>query len=454
MAASSTIPITMVFLILLSCFISTTFSLRVISDHKPHTKPLGFTTRLIHRDSPESPFYDPKLTRTDRMRNAIQRSLDRYNHYTSNIVVPNNVRAPISYRTSEYVISFRVGTPAVDTYAVIDTGSDLTWLQCKPCHNCYDQEIPMFDPRESTSYAKVGCEDVRCKAERGSTCDKDGSSCRYNLNYDDSGHSHGILSTETFVFQYDTRSGNISILELAFGCGYDNGFPYITSQRVGAPGLIGLSRDPLSLISLLAFDHFSHCLVPMTWNKTSLLRFGLDAIMTKDTTPMMDYGNLTTGAYYVMLEGISVAERGLHIPDGTFDITEDGGGGVIIDTGTEYTYIHLVAHVYMIAELEAQIKLDYVPPSPEDKFPLCYKKNMTAGILSMPDITFHFSGMNFDLNKWNVWEEVGDSKICLTLLQADDGLTVIGAHHLQNVNVGYDLRKKVISLENRDCTQT
>ncbi|KAI3861190.1 hypothetical protein MKX03_005670 [Papaver bracteatum] len=169
---------------------------------------------------------------------------------------------------------------------------------------------------------------------------------------------------------------------------------------------------------------------------------------------MMDYSNLTTGAYYVMLEGISVGERLLHIPDGTFDITEDGVGGVIIDTGTEYTYLHLVAHVFLIAELEAQIKLDYVPPSPEDIFPLCYKKNMTAGILSMPDITFHFSGMNFDLNKWNVWEEVGDEKICLTLLQADDGLTVIGAHHLQNVNVGYDLRNKVISLENRDCTQT
>ncbi|KAI3950680.1 hypothetical protein MKW92_051780 [Papaver armeniacum] len=154
---------------------------------------------------------------------------------------------------------------------------------------------------------------------------------------------------------------------------------------------------------------------------------------------MMDYGNLTTGAYYVLLEGISVGQRGLHIPDGTFDITADGVGGVIIDTGTEYTYLHLVAHVFLIAELEAQIKLDYVPPT---------------GMFSMPDITFHFSGMNFDLNKWNVWEEVGDSKICLTLLQADDGLTVIGAHHLQNVNVGYDLRNKVISLENRDCTQT
>ncbi|KAI3983068.1 hypothetical protein MKX01_035349, partial [Papaver californicum] len=91
------------------------------------------------------------------------------------------MRAPISQCNFQYTISHRVGTPAVDTYSSIDTGSDITWLQCQPCDNCYDQEIPIYDSRKSTSSAKVGCEDKICKAEPSNKCDKDGASCRYKV---------------------------------------------------------------------------------------------------------------------------------------------------------------------------------------------------------------------------------------------------------------------------------
>ena len=35
----------------------------------------------------------------------------------------------------EYVVTLGIGTPAVQQTVLIDTGSDLSWVQCKPCNS-------------------------------------------------------------------------------------------------------------------------------------------------------------------------------------------------------------------------------------------------------------------------------------------------------------------------------
>ncbi|KAI3961811.1 hypothetical protein MKW92_023731 [Papaver armeniacum] len=171
---------------------------------------------------------------------------------------------------------------------------------------------------------------------------------------------------------------------------------------------------------------------------------------------MIDHENFTTGTYYVRLEGISVDKTKLNIPNGTFDISEEGDGGVVIDTGAAHTHLVLAAYIPLVEEMKKQIeherKLD-----PENVFAHCYQTNtshMTPDLVGMPGITLHLSGLDFDLVRWNIWLERDDGIVCLALLIASDDLTVIGAQHLQNVNVGYDLRNKVISLQNRDCIKT
>ncbi|KAI3983067.1 hypothetical protein MKX01_035348 [Papaver californicum] len=170
---------------------------------------------------------------------------------------------------------------------------------------------------------------------------------------------------------------------------------------------------------------------------------------------MLDNGHVTAENYYVRMEGISVGETRLNIPKGIFEISAEGDGGVIIDTGTAYSHLIMMAHDPLIIELEEQIKLEKAPFDPDGSYPLCYKTNNKSDIItSMPYITFHFSGMDLILQKWNTWEDDGDGSVCLTLIQANDEVTVIGAQQLQNVNVGYDLKNKVISLQSKDCTKT
>ncbi|KAL6189165.1 hypothetical protein ACLB2K_040555 [Fragaria x ananassa] len=40
-------------------------------------------------------------------------------------------------------------------YMVLDTGSDVVWLQCAPCKRCYSQTDPVFDPRKSSSFSSL-----------------------------------------------------------------------------------------------------------------------------------------------------------------------------------------------------------------------------------------------------------------------------------------------------------
>jgi hypothetical protein len=40
---------------------------------------------------------------------------------------------------------------------VFDIGGDLSWVQCTPCSDCYEQRDPLFDPARSSTYSVVPC---------------------------------------------------------------------------------------------------------------------------------------------------------------------------------------------------------------------------------------------------------------------------------------------------------
>ncbi|KAI3856329.1 hypothetical protein MKX03_023602 [Papaver bracteatum] len=170
---------------------------------------------------------------------------------------------------------------------------------------------------------------------------------------------------------------------------------------------------------------------------------------------MVGFGNKTFPHYYVSLEGISVGRTRLNIPQGTFEISETGNKGVIIDTGSTNTELARDAYDLLLAELEKQIILRRVSISNYD---LCYLVTRMEQLFnSIPKITYHFGGLNHTLEGWNAWlpyrSGVFGLTVCLKFKRATDDLTVIGFQHLLDVNVGYDLRNKVISLQNGDCTK-
>lgn len=96
----------------------------------------GFSTELIHINSPLSPFFDPNLT-----------VLDLLNHDHE-----KNGSFSLIYNNGHHLMKLSYGDPPVMYYHIIDTGSELSWIQCFPCTHCFPSEYPPFNPENSKTF--------------------------------------------------------------------------------------------------------------------------------------------------------------------------------------------------------------------------------------------------------------------------------------------------------------
>ncbi|KAK4372272.1 hypothetical protein RND71_007656 [Anisodus tanguticus] len=205
----------------------------------------GFSIELIHPDSPNSPFYNPTLNQRQRMENALQHSINRANYLLSNsqlstLIIPDT--------KGLYLTKILVGTKPSVKLVVVDTGSDLIWIQCKPCIHCFKQNTPIFNPQNSSTYKTISCNSTQCKNLPGSSCDPMKKTCLYFASYNDQSFSFGDLASETFSFDDSTnitRRKRLSVSNITFGCGKRNN---LTIGDVEPTGIIGLGASPYSLI--------------------------------------------------------------------------------------------------------------------------------------------------------------------------------------------------------------
>lgn len=358
----------------------------------------------------------------------------------------DQLEAPIHAGNGEYLMELAIGTPPVSYPAVLDTGSDLIWTQCKPCTRCYKQPTPIFDPKKSSSFSKVSCGSSLCSALPSSTC-SDG--CEYVYSYGDYSMTQGVLATETFTF--GKSKNKVSVHNIGFGCGEDNegdGFEQ-------ASGLVGLGRGPLSLVSQLKKPRFSYCLTPMDDTKESILLLG-SLGKVKDakevvTTPLLK-NPLQPSFYYLSLEGISVGDTRLSIEKSTFEVGDDGNGGVIIDSGTTITYIEQKAFEALKKEFISQTKLPLDKTS-STGLDLCFSLPSGSTQVEIPKIVFHFKGGDLELPAENYM--IGDSNLGVACLAmgASSGMSIFGNVQQQNILVNHDLEKETISFVPTSCDQ-
>ncbi|WP_411024290.1 pepsin-like aspartyl protease, partial [Salmonella sp. s58953] len=85
--------------------------------------------------------------------------------------------------SGEYFARLAVGYPPREYYLVTDTGSDVSWLQCSPCSECYQQSDPIFNPSASSTYRSLSCDSPQCGQLRVSGCQA--GSCLYQVSYGD-----------------------------------------------------------------------------------------------------------------------------------------------------------------------------------------------------------------------------------------------------------------------------
>ncbi|XWS44623.1 hypothetical protein CRYUN_Cryun15aG0063900 [Craigia yunnanensis] len=337
----------------------------------------GFRVTLKHVDSGKN------LTKWERIQRGIKRGNYRLQRLNAMVLAAStdsaDVQAPIVAGNGEFLMDLSIGTPPESYSAILDTGSDLIWTQCKPCSQCFNQSTPIFDPKKSSTFSKLSCSSDLCAALPQSAC---GDGCEYLYTYGDYSSTQGVLGTETFTF------AKVSVPNIGFGCGEDNegdGF----SQGAG---LVGLGRGPLSLVSQLKEPKFSYCLTSIDETQKSTLLMGSIASVNKTlgaikTTPLIQNPSQPS-FYYLSLEGISVGSTRLPIKKSTFALEDDGTGGLIIDSGTTITYLEESAFDVVKKEFISQMKLS-VDNSGSTGLELCFSLPSGSTKVAVPELVFH-----------------------------------------------------------------
>lgn len=423
-------------------FVTPTFSTSrnaIMKDEKVQ-KATGFQVTLKHVDSGSN------LTKFELLQRAMKRGRQRLNRLSAMALAESDhdVKSSVHPGNGEFLMQFSIGTPSTAYSAIMDTGSDLIWTQCKPCQQCFDQSTPIFDPRKSSSFSTLSCSSSLCEALPMSSCGTDG--CEYLYTYGDYSTTQGVMAAETFTF------GEVSVPKVAFGCGEDNegsGFGQ------GA-GLVGLGRGPLSLVSQLDEPKFSYCLTSIDDSSTSTLLMGSlananNSDTASKTTPLV-VNPSQPSFYYLSLEGITVGGTRLPIKKSTFALNSDGSGGVIIDSGTTLTYLEKSAFDLVKKEFTSQMKLP-VDKSGSSGLDLCFTLPSDASDIEVPKLVFHFKGADVDLPGENYM--IADSSVGLACLAmgSSSGMSIFGNVQQQNYLLLHDLQKETLSFIPTKCNQ-
>lgn len=400
------------------------------------------------------------------------------------IQVMATLKSGVSLGSGEYFMDVFIGTPPKKFQLIVDTGSDLTWIQCLPCHDCFNQTGPFYNPNDSTSFRPVPCHDPRCRlvtppdTESSSSsssssrpCKSTTTNCHYFYWYGDSSNTTGDFALETFTLNLTNRSpqGNNlykRVEDVMFGCGHWN-----RGLFHGAAGLIGLGQGPLSFSTQLQSLYgrsFSYCLVG--WNSdpetTSKLIFGDEEEYSVPNPKLMNFTAISVRKevesidqtfYYVQIKSIVVGGEVVDIPEERWrrEKKDGGGGGAIVDSGTTLSYflepMYRVIKDAFVKRVRGYSRVeDFLVLSP------CYNVSGAAveELDQFPSFGIKFSdGTEWNFPVMNYFLLVGEDVVCLAMLgtPSSSDFSIIGNYLQQNFHVSYDLKRSRLGFAPAKC---
>ncbi|XP_050884510.1 aspartic proteinase CDR1-like [Lathyrus oleraceus] len=419
----------------------------------------GFSIELIHRDSYKSPLYNPTQTKSQQIINAIHRSISRSNSIDSQFsLTKNKHESSLTYESGEYIMSYYIGTPPFKVYGLFDSGSNLIWLQCKPCNTCYNQTSPIFNPSKSLSYQNIPCSSSRCKStEIEVSCSNDRDACKYTLDYGASAKTQGDLILETITL-VSTSGSIISFPKIMIGCGHNNSLFYSGK----ASGVIGLGIGPLSLIKQLGSvidERFSYCLIDdRNVNLSSKLNFGDAAIVSGKnvvSTPMVKMsGNNQVDYYYLNLKAISVGRKRISYSGFKNKGINASTHNILLDSGATITFVPRHFYHRLESAIKKMVKLERFHDN-TGEYNLCYntKSKKSTSKPKFPIIIAHFSGGDVKLDSKGSFHSLSEGIECFAFFPHKRDLGVFGNNAQVNHLVGYDLKKNIVSFKPTDCSK-
>ncbi|KAK3218458.1 hypothetical protein Dsin_012428 [Dipteronia sinensis] len=436
---------------------------------------------LLHRHSPKLNGNARPKTQLERIKELVQSDMTRQKMIShkrrkdcesgtsinNNTAVEMPLRAGRDYGTGQYFVQFKVGTPPQKFTLIVDTTTELTWVNCRyRCgRNCNKKNTTTQPPHRrvfkadlSSSFKTVPCLSQMCKVDLMNLfslarCPTPLNPCAYDYRYIDGSAALGIFANETVTLVHGNHR-KTKLKNVLIGCSSS----FQGQSFANADGIVGLAYNKYSFANKASEKFggkFSYCLVDHLSHKnvSNYLMFGASKneslLSGKMRYTKLDLG-LLSPFYAVDVMGISIGGVMLKIPFTVWDAKS--GGGTVVDSGTSLTLLAEAAYKPVMAALEMSVsKFKRVHLN---GLPMEYCFNSTGFKDSLvPKLVFHFTdGARFEPHSKSYVIDVADGVKCLGFVsQSWPSISSIGNIMQQNHLWEFDLRKSKLGFAPSTC---
>ncbi|RWR79591.1 aspartyl protease APCB1 isoform X2 [Cinnamomum micranthum f. kanehirae] len=366
------------------------------------------------------------------------------------------------YPDGLYYVSVNVGNPPRPYFLDMDTGSDLTWIQCDaPCTSCAKGPHPFYKPTKANIVALEDslCSEVQKNQKRGycESCEQ----CDYEIEYADHSSSMGVLARDKIALKF--ANGTWVPSSFVFGCAYDQqGQLLISPAKVD--GVLGLSNAKVSLPSQLASQGVisnvvGHC-ISSSVNGGGYMFLG-DAYIPRwgmTWVPM-----LNSPMNFYRTEAIKLSYGGQQLSLGR---PSNNVGQVVFDSGSSYTYLTKEAYAGLIYSLERVPLERQIQEAFDQTLPVCWRANLP--VRSVKDVKKFFKPLTFYFGRrWWIRSMTllippegyliisNEGNVCLGILDGsevhDGSINIIGDISMRGQLIVYDNVNQKIGWIESDC---
>ncbi|XP_052180039.1 aspartyl protease APCB1 isoform X1 [Diospyros lotus] len=367
------------------------------------------------------------------------------------------------YPDGLYFTYVLVGSPPKPYFLDMDTGSDLTWVQCDaPCTSCAKGAHPLYKPTKSKIIPSKDslCAEVQRNQKTGycETC----LQCDYEIEYADQSSSMGVLARDEFRLMF--ANGSFMKSNFVFGCAYDQQGLLLNSLGM-TDGIVGLSRAKVSLPSQLASQGIinnvvGHCLTTDAGlGGYMFLGDELVPYWKMSWVPMLN--SLSTNLYHSEIVKMNYGNKKLSLGG-----KDDGPRWVVFDSGSSYTYFTKKAYSDLIASLKDISNEGHIQDVSDPTLPICWQAKFP--VRSVSEVKQYFKPLTLQLGgKWwfasrrfHIQPEgylviSKNGNVCLGILDGskehDGAAFILGDVSLRGQLVVYDNVRQKIGWARSDC---
>ncbi|XVF36943.1 hypothetical protein REPUB_Repub19eG0102300 [Reevesia pubescens] len=359
------------------------------------------------------------------------------------------------YPLGYYFVTVGIGNPPKPCQLDIDTGSDLTWVQCDaPCTGCTLLRDRLYKPKNNF----LACKDPICASfysPKAPQCKNPNEKCGFQVDYADSASVVGALVSDNFPLRLVNRSLSNPLLAFGCGSGLQSRGPHPPTPTAG---VLGLSKSKASFSSQLSGMGITRNVVGHCFSVQGggFLVLGADFIPKSGMTwtPMLQTTSdkhYSSGPAELLFGGKPTGVKGLN---------------VVFDSGATYTYLSSEVYQTLLNLVRKDLISRKQLQDVKDKaLPVCWKG--TRPFKSVQDVRNHFNTIalsftgasNIQLQlppeAYLIVTERGN--VCLGILNGTEaGLgtsNVIGDISMQNKLMMYDNENQRIGWASADCNR-